>query len=94
MDSRFTLRCVKLCKVRAANEKDTELNYTGGSQQFGPASKPSRFDGRLDGGVESLELWCRPDIPRQPHFARDSSSSMTLTNVSYGWAPDSTRPLM
>ena len=41
----------------------TELNYKGGSQQFGPASKPSRFDGRLDGGVESIELSCRPTTP-------------------------------
>jgi hypothetical protein len=26
------------------------------------------------------------------YFERDSSSSMTATNVSYGWAPESNRP--
>jgi hypothetical protein len=41
----------------------TELNYKGASQQFGPASKPSRLDGQLSSGVESLDLACRANTP-------------------------------
>jgi hypothetical protein len=41
----------------------TELNYRGTSQQFGPASRPARFDGRLNGGVESIDLACTSKTP-------------------------------
>jgi hypothetical protein len=41
----------------------TELNYGGASQQFGPASKPARFDGGLSAGVESLDVTCRSVNP-------------------------------
>jgi hypothetical protein len=41
----------------------TELNYLGASQEFGPASKPSRFDGKLKAGVESIQMTCRPSNP-------------------------------
>jgi hypothetical protein len=36
----------------------TELNYRGGSQQFGPSSKPARFGGTLSDGVESIDIAC------------------------------------
>jgi hypothetical protein len=39
----------------------TELNYLGASQEFGPASNPSRFDGKLSAGVESIAMTCRPN---------------------------------
>jgi hypothetical protein len=41
----------------------TELNYKGAAQQFGPASKPARFDGRLGAGVESLDVTCAAKTP-------------------------------
>ena len=41
----------------------TELNYKGASRQFGPASKPARFDGTLSGGVESIDLACGGKTP-------------------------------
>jgi hypothetical protein len=41
----------------------TEPNYQGVSQQFGPASDPSRLEGSLSTGIESLALSCRPDKP-------------------------------
>ena len=41
----------------------TELNYKGASQQFGPASRPARFDGQLGAGVESLDVTCTTKTP-------------------------------
>ena len=41
----------------------TELNQRGASRQFGPASKPARFDDTLSGGVESIDLACGGKTP-------------------------------
>jgi Peptidase inhibitor family I36 len=41
----------------------TEQNYSGVSQQFGPASDQARFNGSLSAGIESLALSCRPTTP-------------------------------